>query len=58
MDKKTKRFIDYVQGECIAHGVKFKPYKRGYIKLMDGVKCGGFQKLNLRFIKREAETRD
>jgi len=42
MDKNTQAFIDHVQSECKKHGVKFKPYKRGYIKLMDGVKCGGF----------------
>jgi hypothetical protein len=42
MDKNTQTFIDYVKSECKKHKVKFKPYKRGYVKLADGVKCGGF----------------
>jgi hypothetical protein len=42
MDKNTQAFIDHVQSECKKHKVKFKPYKRSYIKLTDGIKCGGF----------------
>lgn len=42
MDKNIQAFIDHVQSECKKHKVKFKAYKRGYIKLTDGVKCGGF----------------
>ena len=42
MDKNTQAFIDHVQTECKKHKVKFKDYKRGYIKLIDGIKCGGF----------------
>ena len=42
MDKKTEAFISFVKDECKKNSVKFKPYKRSYIKLTDDIKCGGF----------------
>ena len=42
MDKKTEAFISFVKEECKKNSVKFKPYKRSYIKLTDDIKCGGF----------------
>lgn len=42
MDKKTEAFISFVKEECKKNGVIFKPYKRGYIKLTNDIKCGGF----------------
>ena len=40
--KSTEKFIQFVKDECKKHKVKFKPYKRRYIKLSDSIKCGGF----------------
>jgi len=42
MDKKTEVFISFVKEECKKNKVIFKPYKRGYIKLTNDIKCGGF----------------
>ena len=42
MDKNSEKFISFVKEECKKHGVKFKPYKRAYIKLTDDIKCGGY----------------
>lgn len=42
MDRSSQDFIDYVKADCVAHGVKFKEYKRSYIKLTDSIKCSGF----------------
>ncbi len=42
MDTNTSNFIEFVKSECAKHGVKFKPYKRKYIKLTDSIKCGGY----------------
>ena len=39
---KVESFIQHVESECRKAGVSFKPYKRGYIKLTDAIKCGGF----------------
>ena len=38
----TQIFIDHVKAECKKHKVKIKEYKRHYVKLTDGVKCGGY----------------
>lgn len=42
MDEKIEAFISFVKEECKKNSVKFKPYKRSYIKLTDDIKCGGF----------------
>ena len=39
---KIEIFIRHVESECRKAGVRFKPYKRSYIKLTDEIKCGGF----------------
>lgn len=42
MDEKIEAFISFVKDECKKNSVKFKPYKRSYIKLTNDIKCGGF----------------
>jgi hypothetical protein len=42
MNKEISNFIEFVKSECKKHGVKFKPYKRSYVKLTDDIKCGGY----------------
>jgi hypothetical protein len=42
MNKEISNFIEFAKSECKKHGVKFKPYKRSYVKLTDDIKCGGY----------------
>ncbi len=42
MNKEVSNFIEFAKSECKKHGVKFKPYKRSYVKLTDDIKCGGY----------------
>jgi hypothetical protein len=42
MNKEISNFIEFAKSECKKHGVKFKPYKRSYVKLTADIKCGGY----------------